>query len=144
MKRALFICISLFSVAPLAFASGKHEGGHGDNMMTKSHWDAPKNEAEIKNPIPRTKDSIDNGRSIYMELCADCHGNKGMGDGPLADNLSTKPANLFMMSGQHKDGDLAWKIKKGKDEMPSWEEELTDKEIWDTVNYLKYSSKKKE
>lgn len=40
------------------------------------------------------------------------------------------------MSGKHSDGDFAWKIKTGKDEMPAWEDDLEEKEIWSLVNYI--------
>lgn len=34
------------------------------------------------------------GRAIYNDKCAICHGTKGLGDGPLAMQISTKPADL--------------------------------------------------
>ena len=37
----------------------------------------------------------------------------------------------------HSDGDLAWKIATGRDEMPSWIEDFSESEIWDLVNYIK-------
>jgi cbb3-type cytochrome oxidase cytochrome c subunit len=34
------------------------------------------------------------GRDIYLENCVSCHGVTGKGDGPLAANLRTPPADL--------------------------------------------------
>jgi mono/diheme cytochrome c family protein len=40
------------------------------------------------------------------------------------------------MSGGHVDGDFAWKIRNGRDEMPAWGEELDDAEIWNLVSFI--------
>lgn len=37
---------------------------------------------------------IARGQQIYGQSCASCHGEKGLGDGPLAPSLDPKPANL--------------------------------------------------
>ena len=34
------------------------------------------------------------GRTIYLELCASCHGIYGTGNGPVASQLKTKPKDL--------------------------------------------------
>ena len=34
------------------------------------------------------------GETLFEENCVACHGTAGRGDGPLADGLSTKPADL--------------------------------------------------
>jgi mono/diheme cytochrome c family protein len=34
------------------------------------------------------------GRDLYMRYCASCHGNSGMGDGPVAAALEPRPADL--------------------------------------------------
>ncbi|MCG6903955.1 MAG: cytochrome c [Rhodobacter sp.] len=38
------------------------------------------------------------GESEYMSNCAACHGPHGMGDGPVAEVLSTKPSDLTQIS----------------------------------------------
>ena len=40
--------------------------------------------AAVKNPVPPTPSSIDRGRQAYMRTCRQCHGPKGLGDGPIA------------------------------------------------------------
>lgn len=37
---------------------------------------------------------IRQGRALYVEYCASCHGSSAEGDGPVARALSTPPANL--------------------------------------------------
>jgi Cytochrome C oxidase, cbb3-type, subunit III len=38
------------------------------------------------------------GKALFMQYCASCHGPNGAGDGPLASSLSTPPANLRLLS----------------------------------------------
>ena len=38
------------------------------------------------------------GKALYMQYCASCHGTQGDGKGPLAPTLTTPPANLRMLS----------------------------------------------
>src|SRR5689334_21881150 len=39
-------------------------------------------------------DGVQQGRALYLENCAPCHGGSGQGDGPLARELTTPPGNL--------------------------------------------------
>ncbi len=47
---------------------------------------------EVEMPRP------DEGRLLFAEYCTACHGASGTGDGPLADSLSTAPADLTRIS----------------------------------------------
>lgn len=143
MIKQLSLGFLLIGITAIAFAGGKHTGGHNEPSEPVSHWNAPKVEAQKKNPIQRTDRSIASGKAIYMELCSSCHGMKGKGDGPVAKGLAAQPANLLLMAAHHSDGDLAWKIRYGRGDMPGWEDELSRNEIWDTVNYLKIMSARK-
>ena len=42
--------------------------------------------------------ALGNGRAEYMNSCAVCHGPDGKGDGPLTDELRTRPADLTRLS----------------------------------------------
>lgn len=44
----------------------------------------------------------DEGRTLFVENCAICHGVGGKGNGELADDLSPKPADLTMISARNK------------------------------------------
>jgi mono/diheme cytochrome c family protein len=38
------------------------------------------------------------GRDIFRYYCATCHGSEGRGDGPVASQLKTRPANLTRLA----------------------------------------------
>jgi mono/diheme cytochrome c family protein len=41
------------------------------------------------------------GRTAYLENCAACHGNGGMGDGPAARGLATAPPDLTTIAARN-------------------------------------------
>jgi len=68
-----------------------------------------------------------------------CHGDKGEGNGQLAALLANKPANLTLPITQTKgDGALFFTISNGvAGRMPALNENLTVRERWDVVNFLR-------
>jgi mono/diheme cytochrome c family protein len=42
-------------------------------------------------------DDLAEGRALYLQYCASCHGISGAGDGPLAGELTTPPTNLRLL-----------------------------------------------
>jgi len=44
--------------------------------------------------MPETDEVLANGKRVYQEHCANCHGVEGDGQGPAAMGLSTRPKNL--------------------------------------------------
>ena len=100
-------------------------------------WKAPKEASERQNPVPKNQDSIERGKALYRKYCASCHGKNGQGDGPLAKNLTPKPADLVERAAHHSDGDFAWKITNGRGAMPAFKDQLSEAEIWDLTNFIK-------
>jgi mono/diheme cytochrome c family protein len=49
-------------------------------------------------PASAADDAVAQGRQLYLEYCASCHGLTGEGDGPVAHALTTPPANLRRLS----------------------------------------------
>jgi len=43
-------------------------------------------------------DDVADGKAIYLQYCASCHGPKGDGNGPMAPVLTTPPTNLRLLS----------------------------------------------
>ncbi|HQY91022.1 c-type cytochrome [Caldilinea sp.] len=79
------------------------------------------------------------GRASYLENCAPCHGEQGLGDGPTVADLPSPPTAFA-------DQAAMWELspamlfhttKFGRLQklMPPWSNQLTDDEIWNTVAF---------
>ena len=97
--------------------------------------------AKVKNPIPSSAKSIEDGQKLYQTNCRHCHGAKGLGDGPLAPT-DPPPSNLTDAEWNHgsSDGEIFYVIKNGAgpdSKMKPMKAKLTDKDIWNVVNYIR-------
>lgn len=102
----------------------------------------------IGTPIPAYPPSVENGRRLYIEAeCWTCHGMLGKGDGPSAPTLVDDwgfpivPADLRVSRnwrGGNRPEDIFRSISVGigGTPMPSWQDALTEEQIWDVTNYL--------
>jgi copper transport protein len=91
------------------------------------------------NPVPATEESIANGKMLFEQNCVVCHGPEGRGDGPQAESLDPKPADLRQHLPYHTDPQFFAFIANGfpGTAMPAWRDEFTDDEIWNIINYLR-------
>jgi mono/diheme cytochrome c family protein len=92
------------------------------------------------NPVPVDEVSILRGEQLYSINCVLCHGVSGKGDGIIATFLQNrKPAVLTDAVVQSKsDGALFLTISVGvTDAMPALNENLTVRDRWDVVNFLR-------
>lgn len=93
-----------------------------------------------KNPIPADQASVARGAELFHINCTICHGEGGKGDGPVAPFLQNKkPADLTSPAVQFlSDGAIFMVITNGKPgAMPPLNENLTVRERWDVVNFVR-------
>jgi mono/diheme cytochrome c family protein len=103
-------------------------------------WVPQSASAELKNPIPMSATSIAAGRALFQTNCVACHGADARGDGPMAQTLKPRPADLTASHVDiHTDGDLYGWIKNGYpgSSMPGFGKQLSDDQIWQLVNYVR-------
>jgi mono/diheme cytochrome c family protein len=110
-----------------------------DEAVIAALRQAPTEARAVRNPVASTAESLDRGRTIYLQSCAACHGITGKGDGAAAAAIRPALPDLTVHVGQHTEGELWWFITNGIDgrPMPAWRDVLTEDERWDVVNYLR-------
>ncbi len=108
---------------------------------------------EPVNPVPADETSIARGKEIFQINCVMCHGDTGQGNGTVAAFLvKKKPADLTSEVVQAKsDGNLFLTISYGiwnpnntlfpevkfSGQMPPMNDNLSIRERWDVVNYIR-------
>ena len=102
-------------------------------------WNVPEASKKMKNTVKSSPESIAEGKTLYMKHCKSCHGAKGLGDGPKSKELDTDCGDFSTATTQNMtDGELFYKIKEGRDDMPSFKKKITDDEdIWNIVNFMR-------
>lgn len=81
-----------------------------------------------------------NGQNLYEKHCANCHGEKGTGDGRDTKFLTVQPANFHSLDSRSKtDEELLSIITYGTafSPMHGWANRLTEEERWDILRYIR-------
>jgi mono/diheme cytochrome c family protein len=91
------------------------------------------------NPVKADPASISRGIELFRINCMMCHGTLAKGDGPISIYLQNKPADLTGLPVQAlTDGGIFMTITNGvQGKMPALNENLTVRERWDLVNYVR-------
>jgi mono/diheme cytochrome c family protein len=101
-------------------------------------WDVPAKYVSMTNPVKADQESLKTGAMLYRKYCASCHGKEGKGDGVKARMLKTFSGDFSKASYQEQtDGEMFYKTEVGRDEMPGYENKLSDKDMWHIVNYMR-------
>ncbi|MBW3468941.1 c-type cytochrome [Arthrospiribacter ruber] len=98
--------------------------------------------AELKSPIEATDEVIAEGRVLYTQYCATCHGAGGEGDGKAGEVVGGV-ANL--KGGAYIDlpeGHIFHVIMKGKGRMGAHGSQIPQERIWKIVHYVKQEIQK--
>ncbi len=108
------------------------------NAQKAKPWDAPEKFKTMKNPVKTDDASVKAGKVLYDKNCASCHGKAGLGDGPKARGLETFPGDFSKADFQKlPDGELFFKTKTGREDMPKYEGKIDDEGVWQIVNYMR-------
>lgn len=114
----------------------------------QDHPASPHRHAEgesLTNPVPRTPGSVTTGSGLYAKLCAQCHGQYGLGNGRMASAIAAygaRPSNLTDAEWQHgsTDGEIFLVVKEGVGpdfHMPAYGGKLAPEDIWNVVNFIR-------
>ncbi len=91
------------------------------------------------NPVPADATSVARGAELFRINCSMCHGLDAKGDGTVSIYLQNKPADLTSLPVQAlSDGGIFLTDSQGiPGKMPALNENLTVRERWDVVNYIR-------
>ncbi len=92
---------------------------------------------KLKNPLPFSREVIHRGRDVYNIYCYACHGERGIGDGPV---VPPYPIPKSLVSDQARgfvDGHLYHVITKGQGVMPAYASQVTREDRWAIIQFLR-------
>lgn len=108
------------------------------SFVDQEKWVVPEKEKKMKNPIEASKENLNEAKVLYNVHCKSCHGTKGLGDGPKAKNLKGDLGDFSSVAFHAQtDGELFYKTKVGRADMPGYAKKLNDEQIWLTVIYMR-------
>lgn len=94
---------------------------------------------DLKNPFADKNSSAAEGKTIFIQNCASCHGTKGLGDGPAGASVIPKPDNLTSDEIHNQtDGSTFLGISNGAHGvMIPWKFVFTENQRWHLVDYIR-------
>jgi len=128
VNLALFVVLLL-----VAAASGVYAFFH------PGPWIVPEAAKQVVNPLKPSQADLPAARKLYLDKCAECHGDTGKGDGPQGKMYDPPPKDLTDAAHMNSvsDGELFYKISQGHRPMPAFRKRLTEQQRWQLVLFLR-------
>jgi mono/diheme cytochrome c family protein len=92
-----------------------------------------------KDPVPDSQDVLNQGRELFVQSCAICHGPDGRGETYIGRNMYPPAMDMNSPHVQHwSDAELFWIIQNGVrlTGMPSWESSISETDTWKLVRFI--------
>ncbi|MFQ5460129.1 MAG: c-type cytochrome [Anaerolineae bacterium] len=103
--------------------------------------EVPADNSVPANPVAATGASVARGETLFAAHCAVCHGGEGRGDGPVVEYMDESASEVSDLREDRivaaEDGLIYLTISKGFQGMPSLVENLTPRERWDVINFVR-------
>jgi high-affinity iron transporter len=134
----------LSALPVLATGSGHHHhdeesSEHMQSMLAVKKEIPAEYQIMERTPIVPTEESLQQGRSHFIQICSVCHGEDGDGKGRAAATLKTPPSSFLdkQHSSTYGPGEKYWIIGNGTGEtgMPAFTQ-FTPVERWHLVNFI--------
>jgi mono/diheme cytochrome c family protein len=135
MMRSRLLITALLLIASLAFAivgaAGERERATDDRGVLLVIAQAPAKTRDWKNPYEGNSDALRAGKKLYLQHCAECHGQNARG---MRNAISLRTPQVQNAT----PGELVWFLRNGNlfHGMPAWSG-LPEQRRWQIVTYLK-------
>jgi mono/diheme cytochrome c family protein len=126
--RTLFVLLLVAAAASAVYA-----------FLHPGPWIVPEAAKLVVNPLKASQVDLPAGRKLYLDKCAECHGDTGKGDGPQGKMYDPLPKDLTDVAHMNSvsDGELFYKISEGHRPMPAFRKRLTEERRWQLVLFLR-------
>lgn len=119
------------------------EGTIPRGWMPYGYEDSPEGKANAKanlnNPLPYTEENLNEGKLLYTIYCAVCHGDKGDGQGILAQREKILGIPSYDDAGRAiTEGSVYHVIYYGLNSMGSYAAQTNEEERWKITQYVMY------
>jgi len=128
LKKMIAVAVVVFAL--YAFTS----------VPQSTEWVVPEKYKSMANPTDLAdEEGLEIGEELYDKHCKSCHGKEGLGDGSKAKEQKGELGDFSSEEFQAQtDGDLFYKTKEGRDDMPGFTKKIPDEEeMWFVVNYMR-------
>jgi mono/diheme cytochrome c family protein len=104
-------------------------------LTHRTPWIIPAYEKQRKNPIAPSEAGLQSSRVMYLDKCANCHGETGKGDGSDAMMYDPGPADFTDAKHMNSltDGEIFYQITAGRKPMPAFWKRLSEEQRWQLV-----------
>ena len=126
-------------VAALAFFAAACGGGDstGTNQTAANGGTPTASPAATAKATP-TPDELAEAKTMYNQVCANCHGEKGEGGPDKIEGKRLKRPSLLEGHGlEHTDEQFAKQIANGGDGMPAFKDRMNEQQINNMVRFLR-------
>lgn len=134
MKSRFIVLAALLSILLSACALSLAE-----DITPPPDYQSPTPGPTMSPLFPQTPPDLASGAAIYVEKCAPCHGDAGLGDGPMASKLQKPPAPIGRPESGRAAAPANWytTVTEGNINsfMPPFKGSLSDQQRWDVVAY---------
>jgi len=102
-------------------------------------WIVPDAAKQVPNPLKPSQADPPGTQRVYLDKCAECHGDCGKGDGSQGKMYDPLPTNFT--DARHMDhltdGELFYKISEGHRPMPGFKKRLSEEQRWQLVLFIR-------
>jgi mono/diheme cytochrome c family protein len=102
-------------------------------------WIVPEEAKRVANPLKPSQADLPAARQLFLDKCAECHGDTGKGDGSQAKMYDPRPADLTDAARMKSisDGELFYKISEGHRPMPAFKKRYSEEQRWQLVLFIR-------